>query len=225
MIADFVRLSALYLVVYLYVRHSAGKDMAMLVKWLGVVSLGLMVLSGVAAPFKQLSNDIHVAAQTYSQGRDKVNDLLGESKGVQKQIGDAVSPAGSVGYQGIWERLTGNAKFDWPVKGKVTQGYNENNHGLDIAGKIGDPIRVSRPGTVEKVAEDSTYGLYIIIDHGNNYGTLYAHCSKVLVPEGKMILGGDKIAEIGTTGNSTGPHLHFEIRIGGKAVDPKDFMK
>lgn len=225
MIADFVRLSALYLVGYLYVRHSVGKEMAMLVKWLGAVSLGLMILSGVAAPFKQLSNDIHSVAVTYSQGKEKVNSLLGESKEVQKQIGNVVSPAGAVGYQGIWERFTGNAKFSWPVKGEVTQGYNEHNHGLDIAGKVGDPIRVSRPGTVQKVATDSIYGLYLIIDHGNNYGTLYAHCSKILVVEGKMILGGEKIAEIGSTGNSTGPHLHFEIRVGGKTVDPKDFMK
>jgi len=217
MIENFVRLSALYLVVYIYVRHTSGREMALAIKWLAVVSLGLMVLSCTLTPLKQLSDDIHSIAMTYSGGKEKVSNALGI---------ESNSETMDVGYKNVWERYLG-AKFDWPIKGKITQGYNENNHGLDIAGNLRDAIKVSRTGKVGKIINsEGPYGLHVIIDHGNGYETLYAHCSKVVVVEGKMVFSGEKIAEIGSTGNnSTGNHLHFEIRINGKTVDPIGYLK
>ena len=217
MIINLVRLSALYLVVYIYVRHTSGREMALAIKWLAVVSLGLMVLSCTFAPLKQFSDDIHSIAMTYSGGKEKVSNALGIEN--NNEIMD-------VGYKNIWERYLG-AKFDWPIKGKITQGYNENNHGLDIAGNLGDTIKASRTGKVKKVINsEGPYGLHVIIDHGNGYETLYAHCSKVVVTEGKMVFSGEKIAEIGSSGNnSTGNHLHFEIRINSKTVDPRSYLK
>jgi len=217
MIENFVRLSALYLVVYIYVRHTSGREMALAIKWLAIVSLGLMVLSCTLAPLKQFSDDIHSIAMTYSGGKEKVSNALGIESNNETM---------DVGYKNIWERYLG-AKFDWPIKGKITQGYNENNHGLDISGSFGDQIKASRTGKVEKVINsEGPYGLHVIIDHGNGYETLYAHCSKVVVMEGKMVFSGEKIAEIGSTGNnSTGNHLHFEIRINGKTIDPIGYLK
>ena len=217
MIINLVRLSALYLVVYIYVRHTSGREMALAIKWLAIVSLGLMVLSCTLAPLKQFSDDIHSIAMTYSGGKEKVSNALGIEN--NNEIMD-------VGYKNIWERYLG-AKFDWPIKGKITQGYNENNHGLDIAGNLGDTIKASRTGKVKKVINsEGPYGLHVIIDHGNSYETLYAHCSKVVVMEGKMVFSGEKIAEIGSSGNnSTGNHLHFEIRINSKTVDPRSYLK
>ena len=217
MISNLVRLSALYLVVYIYVRHTSGREMALAIKWLAVVSLGLMVLSCTLAPLKQFSDDIHSIAMTYSGGKEKVSNALGIESNNETM---------DVGYKNIWERYLG-AKFDWPIKGKITQGYNERNHGLDIAGNLGDEIKTSRTGKVEKIINsEGPYGLHVIIDHGNSYETLYAHCSKIVVMEGKMVFSGEKIAEIGSSGNnSTGNHLHFEIRINGKTVDPKELMK
>jgi len=217
MIYNLVRLSALYLVVYIYVRHTSGREMALAIKWLAVVSLGLMVLSCTLAPLKQFSDDIHSIAMTYSGGKEKVSSVLGIESNNETM---------NVGYKNIWERYLG-AKFNWPIKGKITQGYNENNHGLDISGNLGDAIKVSRTGKVEKIINsEGAYGLHVIIDHGNGYETLYAHCSKVIVSEGKMVFGGEKIAEIGSSGsNSTGNHLHFEIRINSKTVDPIDYLK
>jgi len=217
MIINLVRLSALYLVVYIYVRHTSGREMALAIKWLAIVSLGLMVLSCTLAPLKQFSDDIHSIAMTYSGGKEKVSNALGI---------ESNSETMDVGYKNIWERYLG-AKFDWPIKGKITQGYNENNHGLDISGSFGDQIKASRTGKVEKIINsEGPYGLHVIIDHGNGYETLYAHCSKVIATEGKMVFGGEKIAEIGSTGNnSTGNHLHFEIRINSKTVDPISYLK
>jgi len=217
MIMNLVRLSALYLVVYIYVRHTSGREMALAIKWLAVVSLGLMILSCTLAPLKQFSDDIHSIAMTYSGGKEKVSNALGIENNNETM---------DVGYKNIWERYLG-AKFDWPIKGKITQGYNEHNHGLDIAGNLGDVIKASRTGKVEKVINsEGPYGLHVIIDHGNSYETLYAHCSKVVVMEGKMVFSGEKIAEIGSSGNnSTGNHLHFEIRINSKTVDPRSYLK
>ena len=217
MISNFIRLSALYLVVYIYVRHTASREMALAIKWLAVVSLGLMIISSTIIPLKQLSDDIHSIAITYSGGKEKINNALGV-EGNNESTG--------VGYKNIWERYLGT-NFDWPIKGKITQGYNEHNHGLDIAGNLGDKIKTSRVGKVKKVINsEGPYGLHIIMDHGNDYETLYAHCSKVAVSEGQIVLSGEKIAEIGSTGsNSTGNHLHFEIRINGKTVNPIDYLK
>jgi len=222
MITNLVRLSALYVVVYIYVRYTSGKEMALAIKWLAIVSLGLMVLSSVTAPLKQFSDDVHSIAVTYSSGKAKVNDVLGTTNNNSDNNSNSANV--DVGYKDIWERVLG-AKFDWPIKGKVTQGYNENNHGLDIAGNLGDPIKASRTGKVEKVSTDEIYGLHITIDNGNGYATLYAHCSKVIVVEGQMVMKGEKIAEVGSTGNSTGPHLHFQIMINGKTVDPTGYLK
>ena len=70
----------------------------------------------------------------------------------------------------------------------------------------------------------SGYGNYIIIDHGNGIETAYGHCSKLLAEKGESVRRGDKIALVGSTGNSTGPHLHFEIKINGEFVDPLNYV-
>lgn len=216
MITNLVRLSALYLVVYIYVRKTSGKEMALAIKWLAYVSLGLMVISSVTAPLKQFSDDIHSIAITYSGGKEKVDNILGVAKDNENV---------EVGYQNIWEKYLG-AKFDWPIKGKITQNYIEDqHHGLDIAENLGVKIKTSRAGKVKRILNSGVYGLHIIIDHGNGYETLYAHCSKIIVTEGKKVLSGEKIAEVGSTGVSTGNHLHFEIRINGKTVNPISYLK
>ena len=79
-------------------------------------------------------------------------------------------------------------------------------------------------GTVIKAASHWSYGNYIIVDHGGGYTTLYAHCSKLLVGVGQNVAQGQKIALVGSTGQSTGPHLHFEVRINGKTQNPRNFV-
>lgn len=92
--------------------------------------------------------------------------------------------------------------------------------GVDIGLNHGDDIYAALAGTVTKSTQSSDYGKFIVIDHGAGLQTLYAHCSKLLVEEGDSVKKGQLIALAGSTGVSTGPHLHFEVRVNGTRVDP-----
>ncbi len=97
--------------------------------------------------------------------------------------------------------------------------------GLDLAAPMGTPIYAAADGTVEKVVNsNSGYGNLVVISHGNGIQTYYAHCSKLLVSVGDKVEAGDLIAKVGSTGDSTGPHCHFEIRINGRPVDPGQYI-
>lgn len=122
--------------------------------------------------------------------------------------------------------------FIWPLPGysTITSGYGPRwgsmHTGIDISGGgcYGAGIVAAASGTVIKAASHWSYGNYIIVDHGGGYTTLYAHCSKLLVSVGQNVAQGQKIALVGSTGQSTGPHLHFEVRINGKTQNPRNFV-
>lgn len=118
-----------------------------------------------------------------------------------------------------------------PVSGHITSRYgsresirSHDHQGLDIATKTGTPIKAVADGTVKFSGEKSGYGNLIILDHGNGITTYYGHCSKLYVKEGQNVTAGDEIAAVGSTGNSTGPHLHFEIRKNGVYVNPQKYL-
>jgi murein DD-endopeptidase MepM/ murein hydrolase activator NlpD len=116
----------------------------------------------------------------------------------------------------------------WPleVEGYVTRGsadstmYSGPHPGLDVAVPVGTPIRAAGGGTVVEVGDDAKYGKFVRIEHRDGYESLYAHASQILVTMGEKISAGRNIALSGNTGQSTAPHLHFEVRQGGAAVDP-----
>ncbi|HJR65709.1 MAG TPA: M23 family metallopeptidase [Gemmatimonadaceae bacterium] len=116
----------------------------------------------------------------------------------------------------------------WPleVEGYVTRGsadstdYSGPHPGLDVAVPVGTPIRAAGGGTVVEVGDDAKYGKFVRLEHRDGYETLYAHASQILVKQGEKIPSGRAIALSGNTGQSTAPHLHFEVRQGGAAVDP-----
>ena len=122
--------------------------------------------------------------------------------------------------------------FIWPLPGYtyITSGYGprwgSTHSGIDISGGgcYGAGIVAAASGTVIKAASHWSYGNYVIVDHGGGYTTLYAHCSQLLVSVGQNVAQGEKIALVGSTGQSTGPHLHFEVRINGKTQDPRNFV-
>ncbi len=128
--------------------------------------------------------------------------------------------------------LKENYSFIVPVTGTVTSPYGEreatevvsaNHKGIDIGANEGTAIYASMEGTVKVSSEEGEYGKHIDIVNGDVL-TRYAHCSKLLVKEGDKVKQGDKIAEVGSTGNSTGPHLHFEIRIEDRTINPSDII-
>lgn len=131
------------------------------------------------------------------------------------------------------EYIKANYSFKLPVTGTVTSRYGEreetevvsaNHQGIDIGADEGTAIYAAMEGTVTVASEEGEYGKHIDITNGDVL-TRYAHCSKLLVKEGQYVKQGDKIAEVGSTGNSTGPHLHFEIRRDNRVVNPDEIIK
>jgi murein DD-endopeptidase MepM/ murein hydrolase activator NlpD len=116
----------------------------------------------------------------------------------------------------------------WPleVEGYVTRGsadssdYSGPHPGLDVAVPVGTPIRAAGGGTIVEVGDDAKYGKFVRVEHRDGYETLYAHASEILVKQGDRVPSGRTIALSGNTGQSTAPHLHFEVRQAGAAVDP-----
>lgn len=118
-----------------------------------------------------------------------------------------------------------------PVSGVITSRYGVSSRirksthtGLDIAASTGTPIKVIADGTVTCASYQGSYGKLVKIDHGNGLETWYGHTSKIYVSVGQKVTAGDVIAAVGSTGNSTGPHLHLEIRINGEHVNPQNYL-
>lgn len=118
-----------------------------------------------------------------------------------------------------------------PVSGTITSRYgsresirDHTHQGLDIAATTGTPIKAVADGTVTYSGTMGGYGKLIIIDHGNGIQTYYGHCSKLYAKVGEKVTAGEVIAAVGNTGNSTGSHLHFEIRQDGKYVNPENYL-
>ncbi|WP_427963944.1 M23 family metallopeptidase [Altererythrobacter sp.] len=122
-----------------------------------------------------------------------------------------------------------------PLEGsRLTSGFGMRNHpvlggrrkhkGIDLAAPIGTPVYATADGIVGKAQWFSSYGLYVQIEHGADLETRYAHMSKLAVAAGEKVSKGDLIGYVGTTGRSTGPHLHYEVRMDGVAVNPIPYM-
>ena len=139
--------------------------------------------------------------------------------------------------EGLKRRLTGksvNPRFILPVRGRISDGYGYRIHpvlkrrrlhkGLDISAKSGTNVRASANGQVTFSGIMGGYGKLVIIQHVGGYETRYAHNSKLLVSKGARVRQGQKIAQVGSTGLSTGPHLHFEIRKGQMVLNPKKHL-
>lgn len=123
--------------------------------------------------------------------------------------------------------------FMWPSRGAITSGFGLRRHpvwgimhvhtGVDIASLWGSPVLAASDGRVIYAGWFGGYGKIVVIDHGQGISTLYGHLSKWLVPSGDEVHRGQVIARVGNTGFSTGPHIHFEIRINGTPIDPEGF--
>ena len=137
-------------------------------------------------------------------------------------------------YSGDFAR--GQGALDWPVRGEVVGRFGPEKHprfnvvtpnnGIDIAASIGTPVRAVAKGRVEYTAEDyGTYGQIVIVNHGDSYYTLYGHLSEIAVSVGQEVTAGQVIGRSGDTGSLKGPVLHFEVRRGGTALNPEDWLQ
>ena len=118
-----------------------------------------------------------------------------------------------------------------PVSGTISSRFGARSSirssahtGLDIATSRGTPISAAASGTVAFAGYKGSYGYLVVISHGNGVQTYYGHCSQLYVKAGDTVAQGSKIAAVGSTGNSTGPHLHFEVRVNGMAYNPQNYV-
>ncbi|GEM_PF-782561 len=115
-----------------------------------------------------------------------------------------------------------------PLKGYMTRGFSEGetdfHPGVDIAAAIGTPVYAIAGGTVTYAGYDSTYGLMVVLEHHDNVETVYGHNSELFVAVGSEVFAGTRIANSGNTGKSTAPHLHFEVRVNRKPVNPLKYI-
>lgn len=121
----------------------------------------------------------------------------------------------------------------WPVEGRISSAFgwrtiavagNRFHGGIDIAAPTGTPIRAARGGVVSRAGWVGAYGFLVIVDHGGGWETRYAHLSRIDVQSGQRVAQGGVVGLVGSTGASTGPHLHFEVRRDGIALDPLAFL-
>jgi murein DD-endopeptidase MepM/ murein hydrolase activator NlpD len=119
----------------------------------------------------------------------------------------------------------GSGHFAWPLFGWLTQGYRYDHRAVDIAAPAGTLITAADRGVVIRAGwNNQGYGQFVVIDHNIDYVTLYAHLSEIYVVEGQIVAQGQAIGKVGSTGNSTGPHLHFEIRDFGRLANPLELL-
>jgi LysM repeat protein len=196
--------------------------------------LTILPVSGVSYTV-QSGDTLSSIAKEFGTTVDKIlsfNDL--ESPSVIKARQKLIIPGGKLGYtaptrtKSIYSTSSGTPSsnnFLWPTKStRITQYYHWLHSAIDIGAKLGEPIFASRAGRIERAGWSTGYGYNIIIDHGGGVKTLYAHMSKFYVKRGDQVQQGEPIGEIGSTGWSTGPHVHFEIIINGTKVNPLSYL-
>ena len=118
--------------------------------------------------------------------------------------------------------------FVWPVRGKLSSKFGRrwgrNHEGIDISARTGTPIFAAEAGRVIASERQGSYGKVVVVKHAGRFKTLYAHASKLVVRKGQFVERGQKIAEVGSTGRSTAPHLHFEVIRGTSKQNPLGFL-
>ncbi len=170
---------------------------------------------------------------SYEQKNDKVitKNIIDE-----KVLKEAVSQVVAKGPKPVqvavaYSRGSGqiSASMSWPIRGRINSYYGYRKGGfhnaLDINGSLGDPYVAAASGKVISAGWNGNYGNSILIDHGNGIMTRYAHSSKLLVSAGQTVSKGQTIGLVGSTGRSTGPHLHFEVIVNGDTTNPLNYLR
>ncbi len=173
----------------------------------------------LAAARRLKQSALVTSRETREEYLQEVEALAAQSASLAAAIRDAQAEAGSTG--------TGTPSasgFIWPVNGTVVSGFGMRwgrlHEGIDITASSGTPIWAAASGTVIHAGWLGGYGNLVVVDHGDGLATAYAHASAILVGVGQEVSQGETVSLVGSTGNSSGPHLHFEVRVNGVAVDP-----
>lgn len=194
----------------------------------------LVARTAAAAPIAAGSSDPVSAPfteQAYAQSLDQLATLRSSAlSGGLRSFSSGM--AGNVPLD--WVNLAGAPSL-WPIIGPITSSFGEREDpfngegafhaGVDISGTFGEPVRATADGTVEIASMASGYGREVVINHGNGIQTLYGHLSGFAVTAGQEVSRGEVIGYVGMTGRSTGPHLHYEVRIHNTPVNPYRYLR
>jgi murein DD-endopeptidase MepM/ murein hydrolase activator NlpD len=147
-----------------------------------------------------------------------------QSTAQKAQASESRLQARAVNVINAWDN-----NLNWPLTGRMTQQFGPQtdgtyHHGLDIAGSTGMPVRAAQRGVVVNSGWLPVYGFTLIIDHGSGFRTLYAHLHDLAVKNGAVVEKDQVVAHVGSSGNTTGPHLHFEVRRNNQAINPLPYL-
>jgi murein DD-endopeptidase MepM/ murein hydrolase activator NlpD len=153
---------------------------------------------------------------------------------VSRALEGGLTPGGLTAGVGDWTQIA-DAPTLWPVEGRVTSSFGEREDpfngegafhaGMDISAPTGTPIRATADGLVDSAETANGYGRQVILDHGHGIRTVYGHMAKMVVLAGQHVTRGQIIGYVGQTGRSTGPHLHYEVRINNVPVNPHKYLR
>lgn len=186
------------------------------------------------AKVRQLSAALDSVEQRYAQVRGMIGaDIVRDPLAFASPL--PLAPVVTARLPGAAAAITTGLgpPRSWPLdeagyvtRGQVGTGSRDEAHpGLDIAVPVGTLVRASGGATVNQVGEDPEYGFFVLLDHPDGYQSMYGHLSRIIVTAGATVSRGEVIGLSGNTGRSTAPHLHFEIRQGGTALDPRTMVK
>lgn len=190
---------------------------------------------------KQLNNDI-AALEAEEQQKEKdaqaIQNEINKALEAQKKAAAAAAAKAAKSGTAVNTAVTykGNGKFLWPSASSTTitskfgyrihpiSGKKSLHRGIDISAPAGSNVLAAEAGVVLTAGYNGSYGNYVVINHGGGYVTLYAHNSKLVVKAGDSVTRGQTIAKCGSTGNSTGNHIHFEVQVNGGLVNPLNYL-
>lgn len=186
----------------------------------------ILLLPGNVFPYQVCKGDsLGLIASRYRVTERKLAEINGLRNYDHLLVGQQLMiPAGQGGGNMQISRSLPLKQLSWPVVGWISSPYGMRDgamhEGIDIAADDGQSVRAVKGGRVVLAGSKGTYGKTVIIDHGNGLRSLYAHNSRILVREGQRVLAGQTIARVGSTGRSTGPHVHLEVQLNGVPIDP-----
>lgn len=195
-------------------------------------------VAGLVGEQQSEQNELSAAKE---QKKDYLGELRGRQAELRKQLDELDAESAALAaqiraYQRARQQSGGalpefRGAFMKPVAARLTSTFGMRMHpilrerrmhtGMDLAAGSGTPIKASAPGVVISAGYMRGYGYTVVIDHGGGISTLYAHCSRLMTSGGARVRQGQVIAAVGATGLTTGPHLHFEMRVNGRPVDPR----
>jgi len=181
-------------------------------------------ISGIKVKTEGQNGEKYIAYTAIKRNGDLESKDVSEEKVLKEAVDKVVIKGGRATYQVASRGGTASGRLNWPVSGYISQSFGGRHTGIDIAGPSGTTITAADGGVVTFAGYQGSYGYIVIINHGNGLVTRYAHCSRFLVSSGQSVSQGQAIALRGSTGHSTGPHVHFEVLQNGSFRNPINYL-